>query len=279
MISRILIVLLLPALLLVSTGCAGFSEAMATSKQSREEGMRLVAEKDYAHAVGAFRNAVKQEPRDIRSHYCLGVCYEELGQYHQAMDSYRTALTIKPCTTLDEDVKLADLRPQMIDSLAKCIAAHDDRDIEFNACDARARASKTGESYLILAKIARYRQDPDSALRAYHQAAIYDPTSFAIYKEYGLYLLDSLSQARDAEPALRRAYALNNTDKQVNDALRRLNVIPGPSLKDSKDMARPMIPSGPIPEVDLTKLFNGNSPDPANNPPAGASSSVQSPRD
>jgi hypothetical protein len=38
-------------------------------------------------------------------------------------------------------------------------------------------------------------------------------------------------------------------------ALRRVGVVPGPSLKNENDMAKPVIPVGPIPEMELQLVF------------------------
>ncbi len=243
-------------------GLAGCADQLTDSRGARIEGTRLLADKDYSHAVGAFRNAVKQEPRDYRSHYYLGVCYEELGQYQQAMQSYRTALTVPQGP--DEDGTPADFRPQMLDAYAKAIAAHDSRDAELNLLEARAKTEGKTENYMVIARIYRYRHDPDSAIHAYKQALVYGPHDFSVYKEYGIYLLDNLQQEKDAEVPLRRAYTLNANDEQVNAALRRIGIVPGPGLKDQNQLATPLIPRGPIPEVDLKKLFNGNSSTPTN---------------
>ena len=56
---------------------------------------------------------------------------------------------------------------------------------------------------------------------------------------------------------LRRAYAINPNDEQVAAALRRIGVVPGPSLKDRNALATPPVPLGPIPEVDWSKVVNG----------------------
>ena len=36
-------------------------------------------------------------------------------------------------------------------------------------------------------------------------------------------------------------------------------VTPGPSLGEESDLAQPLIPHGPLPEVDLSKIGNGGS--------------------
>ena len=36
--------------------------------------------------------------------------------------------------------------------------------------------------------------------------------------------------------------------------MQRLGIVPGPSLKDKDDLAKPLLPRGPIPEVDMAKV-------------------------
>ena len=52
---------------------------------------------------------------------------------------------------------------------------------------------------------------------------------FDIRKEFGLYLLDPLQQAREAEYYLKQAYRLNPTDEAVNAGLARLGVAMTPT--------------------------------------------------
>lgn len=77
-------------------GCA---EMFATvSRESNEEGMRLYHQKMYGDATGAFRNAVKQEPRDYQSHFYLAVCYDELKQHQPAFQQYRLGVEMMNTT-------------------------------------------------------------------------------------------------------------------------------------------------------------------------------------
>jgi hypothetical protein len=52
---------------------------------------------------------------------------------------------------------------------------------------------------------------------------------------------------------LKRAYQMNDKDPQVIAALRRNGVIPGPSLKEPEQLAKPSVPKGPLPEVDIKR--------------------------
>src|SRR2546428_5265050 len=69
---------------------AGCADVVTFSNKSREEGMRFYTEKSYGDAAGAFRNAIRQDPRDYQSHFYLGVCYDEMRMHQQAFSAYRT---------------------------------------------------------------------------------------------------------------------------------------------------------------------------------------------
>jgi tetratricopeptide (TPR) repeat protein len=137
----------------------------------------------------------------------------------------------------------------------------------------------------------RYSGDADAAIAAYDQAALMDPTNFWIAKDYGLYL-EQLGQGRMADPHLRRAYALNSTDEDVAAALRRLNVVPGPSLKEQQDLVNRPVPKGPIPPIDMSKIGLGGRgnqsasppselppPEPSELPPPAEPAGARTPRD
>ena len=249
---------------------AGCTDMVTFSKQSHDEGMGYYQQKDYADAAGAFRNAVRQVPNDYTDEYYLANCYAAQGQWQQAIQCYSTAREVMSIDGFgQQDTKM---KYQVLDGLASAIASSDTRDSDINAAVAKAQSRQSADDYLLLAKIYVNRGDADSAIDAYDRAAMIDPENFYVAKEYGLYLL-RLGQNQKAEIPLRRAYAIDSTDQQVADALRQIGVVPGPSIKDQDALAKPLIPNGPIPEVDLGKMMNnlGGSAAPA--------SSTQSPRD
>jgi Tfp pilus assembly protein PilF len=254
-------------LILMVGGC---TDMVTFSKQSHDEGMNFYAQKDYADAAGAFRNAVRQVPNDYQDEYWLANSYALQGQWQEAIHCYETAREIMSIDGFgQQDTKM---KYMVLDGLANSIAASDTRDSDINAAEAKAQSRQSADDYLLLAKIFVVRGDADSAIDAYDRAAMIDPENFYIAKEYGLYL-ERLGQNQKAETPLRHAYAINGTDQQVSDALRRIGIVPGPSIKDQDALAKPLIPKGPIPEVDLGRMMNnlGGSATPA--------SSTQSPRD
>ena len=181
--------------------------------------MELYDQGQYTDAAGAFRNAIRQNPADYRSHYYLADCYAKDKAYNQAIQQYQTCLVIMP-TTL-EGTNNRPFRLKAIDGLA---AGHrgDRGPAGRGGC---SRAGKTSqEKYFLLAKVDRNLGDADAAVQAYHQAALLDPKDFDIAREYALYLM-KLKDVQAADPELRRAYALNDKDDEINSALREIGVV------------------------------------------------------
>ncbi|HEX2973172.1 MAG TPA: hypothetical protein VHP11_12620, partial [Tepidisphaeraceae bacterium] len=50
--------------LFLSAGCA---DVITYARQSRREGLSLYKQEAYSDAAGAFRNAIRQDPRDYES--------------------------------------------------------------------------------------------------------------------------------------------------------------------------------------------------------------------
>ncbi len=262
------------AFCLMAGGCG---DMLTWSQESRAEGIKALDQKDYTTAAGDFRNAVKQEPRDFRSHYYLGYCYQQLGQYPMAVQSYRSGLGVMQIPV--RDTEEAGFRNKMIDGLAQVIAQHDAGDIQLNAAEADAKNHPSAENWMLVSKIYRYRGDVELAASSYRAAAIADSSDFGVQKEAGLYLLNGARNPQDARPLLRRANALQPTDMEVAAALRQIDVVPGPSLKDDSELARPIIPRGPIPELDLSKVGIGSPKTASDSPAGGGSGSAGVPRD
>jgi tetratricopeptide (TPR) repeat protein len=244
---------------MLSIGLAGCQqEIISHNPESRAAGVKDYSEGNYADAAGSFRNAVRADPRDYKSQFYLAQCYEKMNQYQQAIQAYKASLGAQPLTLAGQEDKAQKLTT--IDALAACIAKRDTNDSELNVIDKQAKASNQPWDYLLLAKIYQDRGDADSALDAYNRAALTDPKDFTIIKEYGLYC-EQAGQTQRATQQLRKAYALNPNDEQVNAALYRLHIVPGPGLKDESALVKPAIPVGPLPEVDLSKFKVGGNSD------------------
>jgi tetratricopeptide (TPR) repeat protein len=256
---------------------AGCSNTITFSKSARDDAQHLQENGEYANAAAAYRRVVRIDPTDYKSFYNMGKCYEAIDQRHEAISAYQSALDVMPLTLTGQ--KDPEFRQVVINSLCNAVNKSDRADSEITGLEQRAKTKSTAENNWLVAKCYGLRGDADMALEYYNKATKLDKTNFYIWKDYGLYL-ERLNQNNTAEQALRKAYTINDQDEQVQAALRRLGVVPGPSLKDTRALAKPIIPQGPIPEVDWEKLRSGSSQQQQNaSTGAPTGSSAQAPRD
>jgi Tfp pilus assembly protein PilF len=268
------------AVALLSAGLAGcgggISPEMITYNHTayRQQGVEKFDKADYVNAASDFKEALRQEPGDYTARYYLGRCYNRMGHPQQAIEEYRTTLT--GMTHSLEGKTDVQTRGKVLESLAQAIAHEPDRNGDVALIE---RQERTPENAVLLARISRYSGDADTAIVHYQEAQQIDPASQPIAKEYGLYL-EQLGQTKRADGQLRHAYALNTRDEEVAAALRRLGVVPGPSLKSEDQLEKPFLPVGPLPEVDLSTSSKSSAQAPQA-PPAnpGAVGTSSSPRD
>ena len=258
-------------------GCAS-SDMITFSKDAQRKGINLYNDGQYAEAAGAFRNASRQNPRDYKNYYYLGASYEQMQQHQQAIHAYRTANQIinRSMAGKDDD----EFRMRIINGLGRSIARSDARDIETDAAAKDAQTKGGAEPWFILAKVYAFRGDADSAIDAYNRASLLDPKKVLILKDYGLYL-EQIGQPQRAAVPLKKAYAIN-ADPQVGDALRRVGIVPGPSLKPESALAQPAVPKGPIPELEVSFLKrsgNTGAPAPQATTTTPPNRSAEAPRD
>ena len=216
------------------TGCVG--DALPYANNARAEGQSLYQKGDYVNAAAAFTNATRQDPRDYRSFYYLGSCYQATGDYQQAIGAYRSCEAIRPMTLAGRQD--AATRYQVMDNLAQCLAKSRTGSAD-EVADIERRSAADGpnvDDVWMTAKIHRYSGDADAAIETYTKATLLDPKRFDIAKEAGLYE-EGLGQTKQAATTLKMAYAVNPNDEQVNAALRRLGVVLGPSLRDPSDLS------------------------------------------
>lgn len=239
----------------MGVGVAGCGDVVTHSKQAKKAGMAELSAGNYADAAGSFTNATRQNPRDYESYYWMGVAYDRLGSYQQSMRALRTSLSTMRETL--EGRNNRTFRLKVLDALAIVTSKSADRQAQVTALEDRIKGRETAEDLFLVAKIHRYGSDPDAAIEAYNRAALLDPKDYDILKEYALYL-EQLGQTERAQPLLVRAYKMREDDQQVADALRRMGVVPGISLRDEGELAQPSVPKGPLPEIELTPMGNSS---------------------
>jgi tetratricopeptide (TPR) repeat protein len=270
MFSGILAIGIAGVALVFATGCGMDSQNVLTwSQDAKREGIQQYNDGRYAEAAGAFRNAIRQNPQDPDSEYWLGLCYEQTQSWHEAIDAYKTFLQLMPPPgTVHYSIGMHD---SAFDRLAHIIASHDPTGSETDLVAQTAAQSHLSEDFRLLGRVLRFRGDADSALENYRRGVQIEPENFAAQRELGLYL-EQLTQNQEAGQVLRDAYRLNQSDDQVNNALRRIGMEPGPGLLAHQQPQARQITMPPVPSVDP------GLPTPAANT-AGPSPDVAPPRD
>lgn len=238
---------------MLAAGCTTDQPILTNQRKARLEGATLYNRADYENAVGAFRNAVKSDPRDYRSFFYMGLTYERLGNFQQAVQGYKSALKVMRETPAGRDDR--DFRQITMNALAGCIAKHDDNHLEQElltkqAADMKLDSHQRGESYFLLAKVQRYRGDADSALISYYKASEIDRDDFWVQKEAGLYLLQ-MGKVKTAVKPVQRANQLGARDTEVIAAMRQLKLELPPSLTEGQNTMKPVLQPREMPAVEL----------------------------
>jgi tetratricopeptide (TPR) repeat protein len=255
--SRVSRIALVPFALLLLIAAQGCTDMVTFAGDNRAAGIAAYNEARYTDSVGSFRSALRQDPRDYQSHYWLGMSYNKLQNYQSAIAAFRSCLDTRTVTLAGQEDQA--IQGKAIEGLAQAIVNSDDGDVEINQVEQRARVAggvKSAQEFFLLAKVYRYRKLPDMALDYYNRACLQDNRNFTYLKEYGLYL-EQLQQTAQAQATLRQAYAVNTDDMEVSAGLQRLGIVPGLALKDKSDLAKPIIPKGPLPEPDWDKVREG----------------------
>jgi tetratricopeptide (TPR) repeat protein len=181
------------------------------------------------------------------SRYFLATCYEFMNRPQEAIEEYRTTLIVM--STSIEGKADTVTRQRVLIAMAAAIAKESDKTSDLAQIE--RQQPRTQENVVMLARIYRQSGDADMALMRYEEAQQLVATDPVVAKEYGLYL-EQLGQTKKADVELRLAYGLNTNDEEVAAALRRLGVVPGPSLENEDALQKPVVPLGPLPEVEFT---------------------------
>ncbi len=228
-------------------------DVITFSTQSQREGIKLYEAGQLEQATGAFRNATNQNPRDYLSFYYLGKIYAKQGREQLASQAFQTSLRVQPET----EAGRSDLegRTRTAEAFAQFLALASSRETELSSFEQGVQKRNTATDWYALALVYVQTQDAENAIDSYNRARLLAPDDFAIAKSYGLYL-SNLDQRERALPVLRKAYQLDPKDEQVSAALRQLGVVPGPSLLTQDQMAKPILPKGPLPEIEVNVRDN-----------------------
>jgi Tfp pilus assembly protein PilF len=226
---------------------AGCAEPLTYSQDFKRQGVRDFNDTQFVKAAGDFQAAARQDPADYQTQYYLGLCYQQTGQFHQAVEAYKLCLQLRVQTPAGR----ADLptREKCTSRLASLIAASDTAEPEINALQSQADATQSPDDYRLLARIFAIRGDADSAVASYRKATSHADEDASLMKEYGLYLLQ-INQTTEATRVLKDAYHMQPQDRQVLAALHGLGVTDDQLQLSPVHLQEPPAPAQPAGATD-----------------------------
>jgi Tfp pilus assembly protein PilF len=229
-------------------GCSSGVPIMSDQRTVRVDGVEYYNRGDYESALSRFQNAVKQDARDFRSQYYLGLCYEQMNNFQQAVQAYKAALKVMRQTPSGREA--IDFRQLVMNQLASDIVRHDQDGLEQKLLeeqgqDTHLETAQRAEAYFLLAKICRYRHDADSALKDYYVASEWDQKDFWLQKEAGLYMYQ-MGKIHTPVDRLRRAIAMESRDQEVRTAMQALK-LDVPQVFPTAEATTPLTVAIPLP--------------------------------
>jgi tetratricopeptide (TPR) repeat protein len=172
----------------------------------------------YDEAVVQYTVITDRYPGDFEAQYYLGLSYLGLGEPGEARRALEIAHTRRP---KDEDV---------CDALAEAMFLQGDQSGLFAFLRERAEVAPSVRSQLRLAQYSAEIGDPDSARTALEIAIVIDEANSTEPYLVAASFAEDVGDLDLAVRRLRQAYAIDPYDQMVNDRLRALGEIPGPSI-------------------------------------------------
>ena len=173
---------------------------------------------EYQRASTGYQQIVDRYPGDWQAQYRLGMCELELGHPDRA----RSALEIAHSNHPDS--------PAVVDALAEAMFQQRDEPALFALITDQARSEQTVYAWLRLGRYAAELGDADTAVTGFETAIELDGgRTIEPYVQAALFS----QQIGDLDEALRRlrqAYQINPDDPRVDQRLRDLGEVPGPTL-------------------------------------------------
>ena len=184
----------------------------------RERADREFERNRYAEAADNYREIAERYPGDWRAQYKLGLALLETGELVEARNALEVAYTRQP-NNLD-----------VVDALAEVMYRQRDDEYLYSFLRQRAERTQSVRSYLRLAEYARALGDPDSAVVAVETAIeISDGQAVEPYIAAAELALE-LQNDELALRRLRQAYGIDPRNERVNELLRELGEVPGPTI-------------------------------------------------
>lgn len=200
-------------LLLLLSGCG-----QRPIESIRDKGNRYFDRGEYAEAADEYALINGRDPGDWRAQYMYGMCELQLHDLAAARQALEIAYTHRPND------------PGIVDALAETMyqQGHHKRLHEF--LTEIAESSQSVADYMRLARYAMEMGDPDSAQVAIETAIVLDDgNSVGPYLAAATFA-EHLGNLDEAVRRLCQAYGIDPRNLIVQQRLRELDVVPGPTI-------------------------------------------------
>lgn len=213
MLSTTFRMMLIVVALAVATGCGQrpVQTVLANADFQFDHG-------NYQKAATEYKEVTVRQPGYWRAHYQLGICLLELGKPTDARRQLEQALTSQPRD------------PDVIEQLAEAMLAEGDETGLFMFLSEQARVNPSTDAYLRLARFSLLLNDPDSAQTAVLRAIDIDAGATVAPYLQAAELAERIGDVETAVRRLRQAYGIDPRDERVQQRLRALGEVPGPTI-------------------------------------------------
>lgn len=209
--------------IIMMTGCA----TQRPVETVRERGDWHYKRGEYAAASVEYSEVAERYPGDWPAQHQLGLCLIETGDYTDA----RRALEIA------HDRRPND--PVIADSLAEAMYRQHDEAHLYAFLREQAEKRADARAYLRLGMYSARLNDPDAAKVAIDTAIMLDNGQSVTPYLAAADLAERLGDLDEAVRRLRQAYGIDPYSDRINERLRALGEVPGPTLAMPPDRTDP----------------------------------------
>ncbi len=175
-------------------------------------------QQEYQQAAIEYAEIADRAPGDWQAQYRLGLCELELGNADRARTALEIAHARQPANA------------DVVDAMAEAMFRQRDEQALFDLLTDRAETERTVRAWLRLGRYSAELGDADTALTAFETAIELDAgRSVDPYVQTALFS-QKIGDLDGALYRLRQAYRINPDDPLVDQRLRDLGEVPGPTL-------------------------------------------------
>lgn len=184
----------------------------------RQKGERAVSINDWSAAMGWYGELADRDQTDWKAQAALGHAALEAGDLSTARRALEIASALRPANKI------------IARDLGDTLEQQEAWDDLFAYLQDRATTTSTANDWLRLARVAIEADDPDTAREAIRTAIAVDGGVTVSPYLRAARLARRLGDDKDAFRALALAWQLDPHDEEVQDALRDIGVVPGPTM-------------------------------------------------